>query len=107
MEAHFLSYDVYSNLLKDFKHKSDKVEFILEHFPEARNNDNYLIYMYWKLVDRCETLDDVLYATAPEVIRRARQKIQNEKGKYVPTDPEVCRKRKIAEKGFREGISKL
>lgn len=107
MEAVLLSYDVYTNMIQELKHKFEKVEFILKHFPEARNNDNYLIYLYWKLVDQCETLEDIMHATSPEVIRRARQKIQNEKGQYKPTDPEIIKRRRIAEKSIREGINKI
>jgi predicted alpha-1,6-mannanase (GH76 family) len=80
--------------LKELKHKNDKVELLLKYYPEARNNDNYLIYLYWKLADQCETLEDIIHATPPEVIRRTRQKIQNEYKKYVPTRENIRRRRR-------------
>jgi hypothetical protein len=107
MEAVYLSFDVYTNMIQELKHKFEKVEFILKHFPEARNNDNYLIYLYWRLVDQCETLEDIVHATSPEVIRRARQKIQNELGLYQPTNDKVRKRRRQAEKVIRKHIHEL
>jgi hypothetical protein len=105
--ANFIPFDIYTDALTNIKTKALKVEYILEHFPETRNNDNYLCNLYWKLVDGIKELDDVIYATSPEVLRRARQKIQNEQGKYLPTDPDVRKKRRIAEIAIRQNIHKI
>lgn len=100
----FISNDFYSKLLKDLSHKQDKVAFILEHFPETRNSDNLLCVMYWKLVDGAKYVDDIQFATNPEVIRRARQKIQNEHKRFLPTDPEIVKRRRIEAEIVRQEI---
>ena len=102
----YLDYNIYKNILNDIKHKGDKVGFILEHFPETRNNDRLLCVLFWKLIDECEVIDDLIYATKPEVIRRSRQKWQ-EKGKYLPTDPSVTKRRKLLAEEMRQGINSI
>ncbi|CDQ41779.1 hypothetical protein [Virgibacillus salexigens] len=91
-----ISNDFYADLIQELKHKKEKVAFILEHFPDSRNNDNILCSLYWKLVDKAKTVDDIMHATSPEVIRRARQKIQNDYHLYMPTDEKVLKKRRIS-----------
>lgn len=76
--------EFYQENLAKLKHKNKKVAYILEHFPKARSNDNYLCMIYWKLVDDVKRIDDIETATKAEVIRRARQKIQNQEGKFKP-----------------------
>lgn len=106
VENPFVNREIYSNILQDIKHKVDKVRFIMEHFPDARNNDNYLCVQYWKLVDGVKDIDDIIASTKPEVIRRARQKIQ-ESGILLPTDPDVARRRRMQAEEMRAGINQL
>lgn len=98
--------DLYRNILVEIKEKQSKVHFIMENFPETRNDDSLLCLMYWKLVEGAENLEDVLWLTKAEVVRRARQKIQ-EKGILLPTDEDVLRRRRINEKIVRQGIQQL
>lgn len=100
----YISNDFYSDMLSELKHKAEKVEFILEHFPETRNNDNALCVVYWRLVDKIKNIEDIQFATKAEVIRRARQKIQNEKGKFLPTDEKILKRRGIEAEKMRHGI---
>lgn len=71
------------------------VEKLLERNPDSRNSDKYLIYLYVHEVlgvpityEQWQKISGVSF----ESIRRVRQKIQEE-GRYLPTDPEVARKR--------------
>ena len=98
--------DLYRNVLTEIKEKSNRVRFIMENFPDARNNDSYLCVMYWKLVDGVETVDDIVWATTPEVIRRSRQKIQ-ELGDLMPTREDVLIKRRMNAEIMRQGIQQL
>lgn len=98
--------DLYRNILVEIKEKIAKVQFIMENFPETRNDDSLLTLMYWKLVEGAEKLEDVLWVTKAEVVRRARQKIQ-EKGILLPTDEDVMKRRRMNEKIVRQGIQQL
>ncbi|MEM3948246.1 MAG: hypothetical protein QXM76_01460 [Zestosphaera sp.] len=86
----------------------ERVEYILEHYPETRNSDFLLIIVYlrlftplgkfikyipYRLIKRFEGLF--------ETIRRCRQLIQAE-GRYLPTDPEVLEARKKKERRLRK-----
>jgi len=77
---------------------------ILETYDEARNDDNYLVVTYWRVIDKwdgdCGTYT-MRHLTDCESVRRVRQKIQNEKNLFQPTDPEVFRKRQSMEKKYR------
>ncbi|WP_067923613.1 hypothetical protein [Alicyclobacillus shizuokensis] len=72
--------------------KSARVGYILQTFPDARNNDNLLCKLYWELFDGATDLNDIIYATKAEVIRRARQ-LWNAKGMYMPTDQRIINRR--------------
>lgn len=99
-----IPYDVYRSAIRERETKIDKVMFILDHFKEARNNDNYLCLLYWKLVDLVDHMDQIETATKAEVIRRARQKI-NERNLYLPTDPDVRKLRRISQDKVRSDVS--
>ena len=71
----------------------DKVAYILEHHPDARDDDALLLYYYWLEFDNlADSLEpDALRrfktwfagsATNPETIRRRRQEIQQLRGEY-------------------------
>jgi len=74
-----------------FETIKERVIYVLEKYPEARNSDMYLIqYIPYNVIKR----HDGLF----ESIRRARQHIQNTLGLFPPTDPEVIKKRRRKEK---------
>jgi hypothetical protein len=90
------------------KTTKDKVEDILERKEQARNSDKYLIWYYWKYEEEIESLDnfgEFKEGTSSRSIVRARAEIQNDEGKYLPTDPEVISKRRIKENRIREYYS--
>lgn len=93
-------------MLQSIKHAHGKVRAILEEYPETRNSDNLLCLTYWKFVDGVKDLDGIQFATCPEVIRRARQKI-NERNILLATDPEVLKRRRQGSREMRTGITRF
>ncbi len=97
------------------KNVKECVEYILKNFSITRKNDNALILYYWLVCDRLPLLnqyldeDDPLFhkkfnellkATTPETITRARRLIQHDEGKYV--DRAIENKRRALEKMYRD-----
>lgn len=88
-----------------------KVEYCLGKYERTRNSDQVLTNAVWTTFysQYFEMIDDRamiyvrdIYNLPPEAhIGRIRRKF-NEKGKYLPTDPEVRRKRKVSEEAWRE-----
>lgn len=100
-------------LINKFKTVMERVEYILRNYPESRNDDFYLYILYLRLFDREVAryirfipLDVIRRATRPETVRRARQKIQ-EKGKYLPTDPKILKRRRRLSDTYRKTMVKL
>lgn len=93
-------------ILQDMKKTKDKVQFVLEEFPETRNNDNLLCQVYWREVDDVRDMEGIQFATAAEAIRRSRQLI-NAQHKLLATDPLILEKRKQRAKEMRAGISRI
>ncbi len=85
-----------------------KTEQILAKYKRARNDDKYLCIVFWWEYHRGILemdannknpkilLENILQLPSQDFISRCRRKIQ-ESGKYLPTDWEVARKRKINE----------
>ena len=91
-------------MIKTMKANKEKIEYLLEKFPSARENDNDLTFLFWVMFDKCTELSDMLTkATPPESIRRVRQRL-NQEGKYLPKNPEVRKKRRIGEYAVRKEI---
>jgi len=90
----------------------ERVEWLLKNYPETRNDDRYLIILYMRFFTPMRKyLSFVPYRVIKELpsfesIRRARQLIQ-EKGKYLPTDPNVMRRRGRLMEAYRRGIVEL
>lgn len=75
----------------------DQVEYILDLNPAARNSDEMLI------LDVCRVFpqrDKVRHASSIERCRRA----LNQAGKYLPTDEDVARRRKLNIEEWREAL---
>lgn len=85
----------------------DKVAYILNHYPEARNSDIFLSYKYWELFQsELYGLGDIDVNTAMRLekqstIIRARAKIQNEYGLFQAKES-VRKKRKELDTEERE-----
>lgn len=99
-------------MIPQLKQIKERVEYVLEQVPEARNSDKVLIGLVWRkfypdlihtnLVSKDYVfLSDLMHLPSPESIRRVRQKIQNTEGKYPPTSWEVARKRRFLESEWR------
>jgi len=102
-----------NDLADKLKTVKERVEYILQHYPESRNDDFYLYLLYVRLFEprlsgyiRFIPLDLVKSATRFETIRRMRQKIQEE-GRYLPTDPQILEKRRKLAKVYGRVISQL
>jgi len=93
----------------------ENVHNILRSYPEARNNDTLLMFLYYK--EYCpmgqrklqDALDivysnwDLLQSVAEgESITRARRVVQNDRGMYPPTE-NVSKKRKLTTEEHRTG----
>jgi hypothetical protein len=94
--------------MKDVK---QKVKAILKDYPNARNDDGSLIAVYiakhFKVSQQGEeTFFNLKYMKDVPIstIRRCRRIIQNTEHKFLPTDPKVINRRKLAEVVFREKI---
>lgn len=82
----------------------DIVEETLKEFPEARNNDLLLCLMVWQKKQQIKCFipfDKLNEMLSPETLRRCRQKLQNEEGKYPPTNFEVLKRRQMREKAMK------
>jgi len=102
-----------ADLAEKLKTVKERVEYILERYPEARNDDFYLYLLYVRHFEpklsgyiRFIPLDLVKTATRFETVRRVRQKIQ-ESGLYLPTDPKVLEKRRKLAKIYRQVMPRL
>lgn len=97
-----------ATVLNDLKTKKERVKYLLERYPHARDNDFYLMWLYlkifeglplpyldWKII---EILDG-----STESVRRVRQKIQNEDKLFLPS-VEVQHKRRMKQEAIRKVI---
>jgi len=90
----------------------DMVETVLKDNEEARNSDIKLTIAIWikyypdYVLDTSQGdksgifLDALFILPREDNIKRIRAKIQNEEKKYLPTDPEVRKKRSISEEDW-------
>jgi len=88
----------------------ERVEYILEKHPNARNSDLYLIILYLRYFTELGKYIKYIpyevikqYDGITETIRRMRQKIQEE-GRYLPTDPKVLKRRRKLYELYRRAI---
>lgn len=59
--------------LDELKSNTAKIEYIMTHFPKTNANSNLLCYLFWMLVERARSLDDVNTLTKADSILRTRQ----------------------------------
>ena len=99
---------VYVSTITEFKNIKDLVEKILAQDERARNDDKWLTYRVFNEIARQHGtfvyIPFKLWEILPafETVKRVRAKIQNEEGRYIPTDPEVLKKRRIRSKAIRD-----
>ncbi|PEL24360.1 hypothetical protein [Bacillus toyonensis] len=90
------------------KNVRQNVEELLQHYPEARENDKLLLLLYWQKVDMVRfsngdisVIDFLFKATPSESITRARRKVQEEREDLAATD-KVKQIRKEREKDMKK-----
>lgn len=65
--------------IRELNSKKEKIEYLLCHFKEARNDDNVLCYLYWRLAEDARKIDDIVALTKAGSILRTRQTIRKDK----------------------------
>jgi hypothetical protein len=78
-------------VVRDFRTKKEQVEYLLEKFPQTRENDFYLQYLWLKIFGKLSlpfiewnTIKDI--SGTLETVSRVRRKIQNENCKFLPSN---------------------
>ncbi len=99
------------------KQLKDKVRKMLSLYPETRNSDITLTIRIWKeyypnrIITRASDMKDYVALTdlfdlpREDNIKRLRAKIQNEEGKYLPTDLKIALKRGIEEDKWHKAMA--
>jgi len=105
--------EVEQRLLERLKTVKDRVEYLLEVYPESRNDDFYLWLLYVRTFDKnlSNYIKFIPYrlirnAVKFETISRVRRKIQEE-GRLLPTDPKVLEKRRRLSKIYQRVIPRV
>lgn len=104
--------------MSQIKYLKTQVTKILVKDEQSRNSDIRLTQCIWwefyqekmvKLEDGSVAvrLRDMFDLPREDNIKRIRAKIQNEDHKFLPTDPEIRRKRQIKEEEWREYLGLL
>jgi len=96
-------------LAQHLKKVKDRVEWILQNYDSARNNDTVLEFIYMRKFENIQIPFvewEKIRHISMETISRVRRKFQ-EQGKYMPTSRYVIEKRKRAEKAFRGTINRV
>lgn len=98
--------------MSELKTLEDKVLATLAYDKQSRNSDIRLTQVLWYKFYREHLsvidgqwyvkLDSMYELPREDNIKRVRAKIQNVQHKYLPTDPEVARKRGWKEEEWRE-----
>jgi len=103
----------FEELFRQLKTVKDRVEWLLASYPAARNDDLYLYVLY--LRHFCPEASQYIRFIPYEVFRqfprfetisRCRRKIQSE-GRYLPTDPEVLKRRSRLAEAYRRVMPRL
>ena len=100
-----INYD--PDLAEHLKTGKARVEWILEKYPSARNSDTLLQFIYMRVfegIDIPYVEWEKISKLSLETVRRMRQKLQEE-GKYLPTNPEVLKRRKRLAEKYRGTIN--
>ena len=93
----------------------ETVERVLENRPETRNNDVTLTVWVWHSLrpDLFRRIDGDSYIRTKDLyelprednVKRLRAQIQNDEGRFLPTDPEVIKLRRRREERWRDVIN--
>ena len=80
----------------------ENVSRLLEQYPQTRENDAYLIWLYWKYFDNQALpflpFEQFYKMTAAETITRRRREL-NEKGELLPSSPVLEHRERMSRRG--------
>lgn len=89
----------------------DRVELILKNVEETRNDDILLWVEYLKkhhnntvIIDKQIDSTKLHLAPTGSMIERIRRQVQNENNKYLPTDKNVRKKRRINQEDWERYV---
>lgn len=88
----------------------DQVLELLAKYPSTRNNDFYLQLLWLKHYGGISNLPYIEWSRIKgiagklESVSRVRRKIQNEEGRFPPTDPDVFRRRQMRAEDYGHAI---
>ena len=104
-------------MLMKIKNLKNKVRKMLSLYPETRNSDITLTIRIWNeyfpkriILNTRDNrqyvaLDDLFELPREDHIKRVRAKIQNEEGKYLPTEWKVAEKRGIEQDKWHKAMA--
>ena len=99
-------------LLNQYRTAKQQVLHLLKNQPQARNNDFYLQWLWLRTFAKVnlpwlQWERFLKYSGKLETVRRVRQKIQNEEGRFLPTDPKIREIRQKRSEAVRKTIKKV
>ena len=92
------------------KYLKNQVESVLESNDQTRNSDITLTIEIWKayyphkVADGTVALNDLYDLPREDNVKRIRAKIQNEEGRFLPTNEDIRKKRGISEEKWRKWL---
>ena len=100
-----------NQIVKNLQTVKAQVQELLERYPETRNDDFYLSYLWLKYYQKLPLpflpfRDITGVGGRLESVRRTRQIIQNEEHRFLPTDPRVLESRRNKAEIYRRRLSR-
>lgn len=93
---------------KEFKKVKELVEELLRTDDRCRNDDKWLTYQVMRYFTNIYIpFEDFNKLPAFETVKRVRATIQNTENRFLPTDPDVFKKRYVRAQTVRNIIGKL
>ena len=100
------------HVVQELARRKDQVNYLLKKHPEARNHDLILQWLWLQIfgdfkIPHLQWEKIYEFSGALEGVRRTRQKIQNEEGRLLPTDPKVREIRRRRSKAYRKAVKRV
>lgn len=106
--------EVDERLLSELKGEKEKTKYLMQTYPNTRDNDFYLALMYLKVFGKLSVKipfipwnEITAVGSKLDGTVRMRRKIQNEDGLLLPLNPEILRKRQAKAKKYRKTITRV
>ena len=100
-------------MIMQLTQRKQQVEYLLEKYPNTRNNDFYLQLLWLKNFGGLSEIPYISWHKIKDIggklesVRRVRQKIQNEDGNFLPTNPRILKLRQRKQERWRESIKRI